>query len=115
MRRPTLQVAILSVAFALATVVLGWWAVPVLAGVWGVVARVDERPAVVAALGAGLGWILLLVWTAAQGPAGELAQRAAGVMGIPSALLFLITVLFPMMIAWGAAVLGETITYRRPA
>ena len=38
MRRTLLQILLLSVAFALATVIMGWWAVPALAVLWGLLA-----------------------------------------------------------------------------
>ncbi|MFQ5702965.1 MAG: hypothetical protein ACE5HT_02990 [Gemmatimonadales bacterium] len=105
-RRLIVQTGLLALAFALATFAFGWLAVPVVGLVWGLVARAWERPALVAALAAGLGWAVLLVWDATQGPVGELARRTAGVMGLPSAGLVVLTVAYPMLIAWGAAVLG---------
>ena len=107
--RTALQIVLLSVAFALATALFGWWAVPALGGVWGVVARDEERPALRVCFAAGLGWVLLLAWTATQGPIFELARRAAGVMGTPSVALFALTVMFPMVLAWGAAVVVGTL------
>ena len=62
MKRPALQVLLLSVAFAVTTVAMGWIAVPAVALLWGLVARRDELPAAVALLGAGLGWTWLLRW-----------------------------------------------------
>lgn len=102
-----LQVVLLSVAIALATTVVGWWAVPLLAATWGLVSKADERPALAAALAAGLGWVLLLIWTAGEGSIEALASRAAGVMGISVFTLTLVTVLFPVALAWSAALLGE--------
>jgi hypothetical protein len=106
-RRNLLQLIMLSIAIALATSVLAWWTVPVIAGAWGVLADDEDRPALVVSLAAGLSWILLLVWTAANGPITALAARAAGTFEVPSTVLYGITMLFPMAIAWGAAVVGE--------
>ena len=100
------QILTLSVAFALATLVLGWWIVPALAFAWGVLARSDIKPGKAAALAAGLGWAWLLMWTAVTGPAGELARRAAGVLAIPTVVFVAVTMLFPMMLAWSAGVVG---------
>ncbi len=106
-RLSLLQIVLLSVAIALATTVFGWWAVPLIAAAWGLVSKADERPALQASLAGGLGWVLLLIWSAAEGPLRALANRAAGVMGISVVTLVLLTVLFPMALAWSAALLGE--------
>jgi hypothetical protein len=103
-----LRLGMLSVAFSLVTVLLGWWGVPLLAGVWGLYDNEANRPALVASFAGGLGWGMLLIWTATQGPLLHLAQRASGVMGVPSFTLFALTLMFPMALAWGAGVLGMT-------
>jgi len=106
-----LQIGMLSLAFSLATALFGWWAVPVLACFWGLYDKAANRPALVASLAAGLGWALLLVWTATQGPLLLLSSRASGVMGVPSVTLFALTLMFPMALGWGAGVLGGTGRY----
>jgi hypothetical protein len=116
MKRPALQVLLLSVAFAVMTVAMGWVAVPAVALLWGVVARRDELPGVVALLGAGLGWTWLLVWNAAVGEVGEVGELmrvTGGVMGLPGPAFVLLTLAFPMMTAWGGAVLGSAARPKR--
>ena len=103
-----LQIALLGLAFSLATALFGWWAVPLLACFWGVYDNAENRPGLIASFAAGLGWALLLVWTTTQGPVLLLSSRASGVMGVPSVMLFALTLMFPMALAWGAGVLGET-------
>jgi hypothetical protein len=106
-----LQISLLSLAYSLATVLLGWWAVPLVACVWGVYEKEELRPALIASVSAGLGWALLLAWTALSGPAMVLSERAAGVMGAPGITLIALTLLFPMALAWGAGVLGGIARY----
>ncbi len=108
MRRWLLQVLMLGLAFSFSTLLLGWWAVPMLAGFWGFYEKAEYRPALTASVAAGLGWALLLVWTATQGPMLALASRVSGVMGVPSVSLIALTVMFPMALAWGAGVIGVT-------
>jgi hypothetical protein len=99
----------LGVAFALATFIMGWWTVPALAALWGLMTREKNHAELVAAAAAGLGWSLLLIWTTTQGPVGELASRAAGVMGISSLALVGMAIVFSMVLAWSAAVVGRAV------
>lgn len=101
--RASLRVGLLALAFALATATFGWWTVALLGAIWGGVAASASRPGVTAGMAAGLGWILLLVWTATQGPVSVLAQRAGGVMGLQGWLLGLVTVAFAALLALCAA------------
>jgi hypothetical protein len=101
--RVTLRIALLAVAFALATAAFGWWTVPLLGGVWGAVASPGTRPALTAGAAACLGWGLLLAWAAAQGPALVLAQRVGGVMGLPGWLFAVLTVAFAALLGGTAA------------
>jgi hypothetical protein len=98
-----LRILLLGTAFALATIVFGWWGVPVLAAVWGVIAPNRKRAPLLAAVAAGWGWVLLLLWTAVVGPIMILADRAAAVMQMGSASLLGMTVAFAMLLAWAAA------------
>ncbi|MCZ6917907.1 MAG: hypothetical protein O7I93_14110 [Gemmatimonadetes bacterium] len=109
MRRRVLQIVVLSAAFAVTTIAIGWLAVPLLAVVWGVVARAEHRPAQAAALGAALGWSWLLGWNAAVGEAGELARRAGGVFGLPGFGFVLLTPAYALVMAWGAAAVAGAV------
>ena len=93
----------LALAFALATIVAGWWGVLVLGAVWGVVARASSHPGWVAAAAAGSAWLALLLWTATQGPVGLLAAKVGGVMGVSGWALIGLTVLYPTMLAGSVA------------
>ena len=111
-RRKSLQVTALKIlllgsAFALGTIVVGWWAVPVLGATWGLMGPNRKRAPLYAAVSAGWGWALLLLWTAWQGPLLTLANRAAGVMGMGGVSLLGITVAFSMVLAWAAAVVAS--------
>jgi hypothetical protein len=92
-------------AFALAvgTWLVGWWAIPVVALVLGVL---GTRPASVAGA-AAVAWVALLIVDATGGSITRLASVLAGVMGLPAPALFLVTVLFPAVVGWSAASLGD--------
>lgn len=100
----------LVVAFALAAR-FGWWAVPVVAALWGGMLPRVASPAGTAALAAGSAWgvWLLLDWGADQGAFGALAARLGGVMTVPPALLILLTLVLAALLAWSAAALTGSI------
>ncbi|HEU4566115.1 MAG TPA: hypothetical protein VFS05_15750 [Gemmatimonadaceae bacterium] len=102
-----LRIALLALALALATLVAGWWGVPVAAAAWGVMARGRAAAAREAALAAAIGWALLLAWQATRGPLGALASRLAGVFGVPTPALILITLLWGALLAWSAAAVAR--------
>ena len=114
MKRPVLKVVLISAAFALTTAAIGWLAVPLLAVLWGLLARREERPGLVALLAAGLGWTWLLLWNAAVGEAGELVAVTGGVMGLPGSGFVALTLAYPMVMAWGGAVVGGAVKTRTP-
>jgi hypothetical protein len=101
-----LKILLLGSAFALRTVVTGWWAIPILGATWGLIGPNRKRAPLLAAVSAGWGWVLLLLWNAWQGSLLTLANRAAGVMGMGGASLLGITVAFSMVLAWAAAVVA---------
>lgn len=112
--RTILRLALLSAAFAAATFTFGWWGVPVIAAAWAVVARDIPSAARDAALGGLVGWAALLHFASAHGPVWTLAQQLGGVMKVPSAVLVLVTLLFPALVAWSAAGTVRVLTSRRP-
>jgi hypothetical protein len=101
--RTGLRLLLLSAAFAVATFTFGWWGVPVIAVAWALVARDIPSAARDAAFGGLVGWALLLHFASAHGPVWTLAQQLGGVMKVPTAVLVLVTLLFPALVAWSAA------------
>lgn len=101
--RDILRITLLAAAFALGTWIIGWWAVPVLAAVWGVLARNDMLPGVAAAIAAALGWAVLLLTDALVGNLGMLLSRLGPLFKVPGILLPLIAMLFAALLAWAAA------------
>jgi len=99
---------LLAEAFAVATFAFGWWTVPVIAAVYALVSQNPNR-ARVAALCAVGGWGTLLLLDALKGPVGSMASRLGGVMGLPAAVLLILTLVFPALLAWSAAKLVPTL------
>ena len=103
------RVLILAVAVALVTVLFDWWAVALVGAAWGLLAAAKTRPTVAAALGSGLGWLILLGWTALQGPVPSLAAKAGGVLGVGGWGLLGLMVAYPLVLGAAAAVLGSAL------
>jgi hypothetical protein len=113
--RPVARLALITIAIAAGTWLIGWYAVPVF-GLLAGIARV--RPGAVA-LGAAAGWLLLLMIDVLAGMA-PLASLLAGIMGLPAPALFAVTLIFPALLAWSAAsvvdaALSLRATSRRPS
>ncbi len=94
----------LALLFAVASALVGWWTVPIVAALWGLVPT--GRPWLSAALAAASSWAALLLLTALEGPVGELAVVLGGVMGLPAAGLLLLTLILPAILAGSAAELS---------
>ena len=95
---------LLAEAFAVATYGIGWWSVPIIAAAWALFSS-DAKRARFAALCAAGGWATLLLLDAARGPVAAMASRLGGVIGVPSVVLLLVTLLFPALLAWSGAAL----------
>ena len=92
------KAALLALAFALGTYAVGWWAVPVLGAVWGLVGSGSGRAGRTAALAAALGWAILLLWAGFQGPVLPLAGKLGQIFGVPGAVILLLTIAFPAVV-----------------
>ena len=95
--------AFLTAVFAVGTMVAGWWTVPLFGAGWGLAAARTPRPALTAAVSAGLAWGLLLAWTAATGPVGKLVNVLGAIAGVPGVAFVIATLLLPVLLAGLAA------------
>jgi hypothetical protein len=98
----------LALAFALATWVLGWIAVPVVALVFGAIATRRRTP-VESLVAASLAWLALLGVQAIRGPVGDVARLLGRLVGVPPWVIVAITLLLAASLAWSGAVLGREI------
>jgi hypothetical protein len=105
-----LRIIIIAACIALGTVILGWWMVPILAFVYGIVARGTKRPGSTAALAAALAWGGYLAITALSGaPVGLLGTRLALSMQLPVWGPIVATLVFPALLAGLASYLGARV------
>ena len=110
-----LRVLFLATSFAIGTWVLGWWAIPLFAAGAAVLARDVARQALAAAFAATLAWGALLVWSAARGSVWTFASTVGGTIGVSGLTLLVLTLLFPAILAWLAALLAQVLARGKPA
>lgn len=99
-----LQTMVVAMAFAAATVAIGWIGLPCAAAGWGILARRQRRMAWHAAAAGTLAWGGLLGWDALHGPVGRLGQNLGEVLGLAPLLLSGATLLFPALVAGCSAI-----------
>ena len=100
-------IALIALATAIGTWLLGWWAVALVAVIAGAIMRAENGRVWRVALGCLAGWALLLLIDVAAGPMSNVAKVVSGAMSIPSSALLLVTLLFPALIGWSGATLGS--------
>lgn len=93
---------LLALVFAGATYFIGWVAVPLIGGLWGV-ARSTGNPAFESGLAASSGWAGLLVQGLAVGSYAPQLTRIAGVMQLPAIAIVVLLLLLPFLLGWSAA------------
>ena len=94
---------VLTAAFAFGTLAAGWWAVPVLAALGALVVPRPGRPLVLVPVAAGVAWGLLLLRAGRGSEFATLLERLTGVASAPPAALIAATLAFPLLLAFGAA------------
>ena len=100
-------IVVAAVLFALGTAVLGWWAVPLVAAIWGL-ASPSRGVWWRAFLAGSASWGLLLAGVVDHGPAGDLADRLGQIFGTSGAVIFLATLILPGLAAATAAELAAS-------
>lgn len=108
-----LRLVLLAAAFAVATFVVGWWAVPVVAAAYAAITVNQRGSAVVSGVAAILGWGALLAMTASQGPVGTLAGELGGVLQLKPIGVYAVTLAFPGLLAISAAVVARWLVSAR--
>jgi len=104
---------VLAVVIGLLTLLYGWWTVPIVAFVWGLAAgRRWPRAAALAALAAVLAWAALLGMDALGGRLGGLGTLFGSIAKQPRAVFFVLSLVFPALLAWAAAALGADLRGR---
>ncbi|MBK6422462.1 MAG: hypothetical protein IPI38_17715 [Gemmatimonadetes bacterium] len=98
MARAALQLLLLALLGAAGTWFGGWWALPIIGGVYG---WRGGRP-LLAGLGAALAWGALFLMLPAA-PVGRLLTRLGALAHLPGPALIALTLLFAGLLGWSAA------------
>jgi hypothetical protein len=102
-------VAIMAMMMTALTWLVGWWGVLLVALLAGVVHFREGGGGWRIALAGALSWGALLAVNAATGSLGVVTATLGGIMRVPGAVLVLLTLAFPALLAWSAAtVAAET-------
>jgi hypothetical protein len=104
-----IDLGILLLLFIGGTWLGGWWAVLIIAALWGWWRR---RPAWIAALAAALAWGFWLVLAGAPSIMLKLVDRLEQILGAPSPVMLLLPSLYAAVLAWSAARVSQGL---RPA
>lgn len=99
-----------AVGAALGTWLIGWWAVLVVALAAGLLLVTP----IIAGVGCAIAWALLLAAATLGASFGKLSTMLSGVMGLPAVVLIALTVLFPLILGWSAASVGNALRSIRP-
>lgn len=99
-------------ALAVATALVAWWVVPVVAFVWTIAA--PRRGGVLyAAAAGGISWVAILLVVSRSGSVGAVDRLFASLMGMPSHTILALTVVYGALLSASAALLAQAI--RPPA
>ncbi len=101
--RALLNVLALLTVFGLATVLAGWWTVPVVAAVWAFARPSARQPGVTAGIVAAAAWAALLLGTGSGAALGPLTRVLSSAMGTPVVVVIAVTLIFPAILAASAA------------
>ena len=96
-------VASTTVLMMVLTWLIGWWGVPLVALLGGLVHYREGGGGWRIALAGALSWGALLAVSAASGSLGAVMATVGGILRVPGVVLVLLTLAFPALLAWSAA------------
>jgi hypothetical protein len=102
-------VAVAIILFVAAEFLIGWWALPVVGLILGLVGAHRKAIGVTVAGAALAAWVILFAWTAMQGNLGTFMQALAASMKVKPVQLFSVIAVLPALLAGPAARLGAAL------
>lgn len=107
--RSLLVILGLAVVMALMTMLSGWWAVPLLGFMFGAGANATRSASGMAALAGAAAWAGLLLLAAVRGDVAAVATQIGNIMQVPWYAVVSATVLFPALLGWSSARVGQAV------
>lgn len=107
-RQLVLRTLVVTAAFTAASLI-GWWALPIAAAIFGTITRNDRSGAVVAGIAGILSWAVILAYDGWVGPVGRVATTMAGVMQIKALAVYVLALAFPGLLAVCAAIVARAL------
>jgi hypothetical protein len=101
---------LIALGAGVSTWTLGWWAVPLVALLAGLLGC----PALLTAGASATAWLMILGIDAAAGSVPRVAGVLAGVMGLPAIAVLALTLVLPAVLGWSAASVGDAARSLRP-
>ena len=102
------RVVIVAAICVVATMWIGWLSLPVIGFIYSIIDRHARARGTIAALGAALGWLVMLCAEAARGADVRMvAVKVGEVMQLPAFAIVLVTLAFAALLCGTAAVLGS--------
>lgn len=105
-KQMALRTLVVTVAFVAASLI-GWWALPVAAAIFGAITRDDRGGPVVAGIAGILSWAAILAYDAWVGPVGRVAATLGGVLQIRPVAVYVLALAFPGLLAVCAALVAR--------
>jgi hypothetical protein len=102
-----MRLLLVTAAMAAATIAFGWWGIPVVGAIYGVLAREQRSSALLSGIAGLLSWGVLLLWVSTQGPVGTLAGTLGGVLSIKPVGVYALTLCFPGLLALTSAMVSR--------
>src|ERR1700754_3346516 len=103
--KKALCICLVAAGSAVGTWLLGWWAVPIVA----LVAGLMRCGTGIVALASAAGWLVLLLLDALTGNISAVASMLGGIMGLPAQAMFALTLALPALLGGSAASLGRAV------
>jgi hypothetical protein len=104
-----IRFVVLTVLMAGGTWLAGWWAVPVVAALYGAAFRWSRGSALISGLAGMAGWGALLGITALGAPVGQLATILGGVLNVRAIGVYGLTLCYPGLLALTAALVARSV------
>ena len=101
-----MYVAVAVLLFVAAEFLLGWWALPVVGLILGLVGARRRAIGTTVALAALMAWVILFAWSATQGNVALFMQQLAASMKVKPGQFVLLLTALPALLAGPAARLG---------